>query len=250
MQLPMEFAPSPRRNVSSDLVDRLKLMIANGELQPGQRLPSQRALSASLQVSVQSVREALYELAGTGLLETRHGSGTYVSSLEPGELMRPLQFALALSGKGLAELFDVRLLLEPPAAAAAARRRTEDELAEMRACVEAQGARALTRRQRLDLDAQLHDAIFRASHNNLLIALMSSIWALGIESRKRTVELSGVPARSRSDHAAIVDAIAARDHEAAEIAMRVHILSIRDAAVAAGLPADVGLITPPGSVDP
>jgi GntR family transcriptional repressor for pyruvate dehydrogenase complex len=220
-------------------------MISSGELHPGQRLPSQRALSASLQVSVQSVREALYALAGIGLLETRHGSGTYVSSLEPRELMRPLQFALALSGKGLAELFDVRLLLEPPAAGTAAARRTDGQLAEMRACVEAEQVRSITRRRRLDLDAQLHDAIVRASHNDLLIALMSSIWALGIESRKRTVELTGVVAKSRADHARIVEAIAERDGAAAETAMRRHILNVRDAATAAGLPADVSLIRRP-----
>jgi GntR family transcriptional regulator, transcriptional repressor for pyruvate dehydrogenase complex len=236
-----KFASLGRQSAAATVVESIKLMLSRGELKPGERLPSQRDLSARLGISVPTVREAINSLSDMGLLEARHGSGTYVTALDPEQLMQPVRFALSLSGQGLAELFDARLLLEPAAARLAAIRRTEDELAGMRTCVESTTKKSVTQRQLLEADVELHDRIFRASHNHLLVALMGSIAALGLESRQRTVTLPSVRPQSQRDHERIVDAIAASDAGAAEAAMRDHISNVRDAAVAAGLPANVDL---------
>lgn len=239
-----KFVELGRRSAAADVVDSIKLMISRGELKPGARLPSQRELSARLGISVPTVREAINSLSDMGLLEARHGSGTYVTALDPEQLMQPVRFALSLSGQGLAELFDARLQLEPATARLAAARRTEDELAGMQRCVQSTTKKNITQKQLLEADVELHDRIFRASHNHLLIALMGSIAALGFESRQRTVSLPSVRPQTQRDHERIVEAIAASDAAAAEAAMRDHISNVRDAAVAAGLPANVDLAQP------
>jgi GntR family transcriptional regulator, transcriptional repressor for pyruvate dehydrogenase complex len=236
------FTEIGRRSAAGDVVESIKAMISQGDLEPGQRLPSQRELSVRLGISVPTVREAINSLREVGLVEARHGSGTYVTALDPQQLMEPVRFALSLSGRGLAELFDVRLLLEPAAAHVAAMRRTDEELAEIQRCAKATARRGLPQRRLLELDAELHDRIFRASHNHLLIALMGSIAALAIKSRQRTVSLSGVPRQTHDDHERIVEAIAAGDGPRAESAMRDHIRNVRAAAVAAGMPADDPLL--------
>jgi GntR family transcriptional repressor for pyruvate dehydrogenase complex len=234
---PPQFTELERRTAAADVVDRIKMMIAKGELQPGERLPSQRDLSLRLGISVATVREAINSLRGVGLLDARQGSGTYVTALEPEQLMQPVRFALSLSGRGLAELFDVRLLFEPVVARAAALRRSDAELAEMRRCVAGTEQRGFTIRRLLELDAELHDRISRASHNTLLITLMGSIAALASQSRERTGSIPKVMANAHRDHELIVNAIAARDGDAAAAAMHAHIENVRAAAIAAGLPA-------------
>ena len=229
----MDFEPLPRRTVTMDAVNRIKEMILDGRLAPGERLPSERTLSELLGVSRPTIREAIRSLVAMHILEVRQGSGTFVSSLSMDQLFRPIQFAIALSDTGIADLFDVRMLLEPGAARFAAQRGTD---AELRAIEE----RADLARQHQDdyqefarLDFDLHRLIVEASHNGLLVNLHESIGALTLESRTITVQLPGVTERTAEDHAGIARAILARDAAAAERAMRQHLEHVLEAAMAA-----------------
>src|SRR5690606_8537975 len=128
------FAPLARRGFTTDTVSAIKGMILDGRLRPGDQLPSERALSEALGVSRPTVREAIRSLQAMNIVETRHGAGTFVSSLSVEELLRPLQFALALSDFAMEHLFEVRLMLEPGAAELAAERASDDEIEELREC--------------------------------------------------------------------------------------------------------------------
>jgi GntR family transcriptional repressor for pyruvate dehydrogenase complex len=228
-----------RSSVGADVVERLKQRIASGELGPGDRLPSQRALGETMGVSLPTVREAIRSLTNLGLLEARHGSGTYVTSLRADELMRSMRFAMSLSDRSLGELFDVRLMLEPAAARAAAERRTTSQLAEMQTCIDESLADGVTHDRLLELDVRLHQVVVEATRNALLLQLMDSIAALGTESRTRTISLPGVEPETIHDHQRIVNAIRARRAAASERAMRAHIERIRGIAAASGLPAQL-----------
>lgn len=223
-----------RRTVTSDAIRLIKEMILSGRLGPGDRLPAERELSEAMGVSRPTIREAIRALIAMNILEARHGAGTFVSSLSVDELLRPLQFVFALSESGLQELFEVRLLLEPGAAALAAERATDVEVAAMQECVERTRQEGWDHQRLLELDVELHAMIRDAAGNDLLSHMLASIGALAVESRKITVELAGVPQHTVRDHAAIVEAIEARDATASEACMREHIRSLRDAALAEG----------------
>src|SRR5699024_5782236 len=115
----------------------LRNKIASGELAAGQKCPPEAELAAQLGVSRSSLREAVRAMSALGVMESRHGSGTYVSSLEPTVILQ--NFALLvdlLPLDGLLELFEIRRLMESHAAAAAAANATPEVLAKLTALVE------------------------------------------------------------------------------------------------------------------
>jgi DNA-binding FadR family transcriptional regulator len=177
------------------------------------------------------VREAIRSLQAMNILESRHGAGTFVASLSVEEMLRPLQFVLALASGGLEHLFEVRLLLEPGAAALAAERATESDVAGLRDCVRRAEPLVGNHEAMLRLDTEFHDRIVRASGNPLLEHLLAATSALGAESRAYTARLPGVLGKTIAEHTAIADAIAAGDAPAARAGMRAHIERIRDVAL-------------------
>jgi DNA-binding FadR family transcriptional regulator len=144
-----------------------------------------------------------------------------------------LQFVLALASEALQELFEARLLLEPAIAALAAERASDEEIEELRRCAAEAHDHSTTDEHFLQLDIRLHRLIVDACHNKLLLGLMTSLSALGVESRAMTVQLPGLPQKTAADHAEIVEAIAARDPEAARKAMATHIRHVAGAAASA-----------------
>ena len=227
-----EFRALPRTGFVADAIRTIQDMILDGRLRPGDRLPSERALSEALGVSRPTVREALRSLGAMNIVETRHGSGTFVTSLSVEELLRPLQFALALSDFALEHLFEVRLMLEPGAAALAARRADELELELLRDCARRGMATDLDPDELVRIDVERHGTIAGAARNPLIQRLLASIATLAEESRAYTVRLPGVALRTAGEHDQIVEAIGARDPERARAAMIAHITRIRDAALA------------------
>ena len=228
----LDFQPLARRTYVAEAIRTVKDMILDGRLAPGQRLPPERSLSEALGVSRPTVREAIRSLQAMNILESRHGAGTFVASLSVDELLRPLQFVLALAEGGLEHLFEVRLLLEPGAAALAAERADPEQVAGLRDCVARAEVEAIDDPEAmLRLDMELHQRIVDACDNPLLQHLLAATSALGAESRAYTVRLPGVRPETIVEHRTIVEAIAAGDGAAAEAAMAAHIGRIRDKAL-------------------
>ena len=180
-------------------------------------------------VSRSSLREALRALAILGVAEMRHGDGTYLTSLEPDALMRPVGLVLALSDGGLEELFEARKLVEPGLAALAATRISDAEVAELQRCAEASAAALDDAEAFMWADIELHAKIARAASNAVLERLLDSIAGMGIASRRRTGRLAPVREQSARDHREIAAAIAARDAQAASAAMLRHLANVERA---------------------
>lgn len=219
--------PSDRPSASERAIRRIQEMLVDGRLHAGERIPSERSLSHALGVSRPTMREAIRALVAMNILETRRGSGTYVTSLRMADLVRPLRFAVAISTTGLAELWEVRLILEPEAAAAAARNATPDELATIEAEV-GLTREHLSHARWSEVDLDVHTRIVEASHNSLLLNIHESLRALSIESRAVTARSARVRALGARDHERIAAALRARDAEAAREAMRAHLLGIEE----------------------
>src|SRR6187402_1607233 len=114
------------------VISAIKNMLMRGALAPESRLPTEKDLAAQLGVSRGSLREGVRALAALGVLETRQGDGTYVTSLDPGTLLSPLGFLADLHQPvHIADMLAVRRVLETESVALAATRVTEDDLSEL-----------------------------------------------------------------------------------------------------------------------
>ena len=227
---------------SDDVVDGVKQMILDGRLQPGERLPAEKELAATLGVSRGSLREGVRALGTLGILDSRHGDGTYVTTLDPALLLAPVGFIADLQDDAAA-FHSVRRLLETEAAGLAALHIDDAGLARLRVALD-ETARALVEvpldHERLvDADLAFHEEVARASGNPVLAALIEGL--AGRASRMRRWRgLSDVGAEDRTfvEHEAILAAVAARDPDRARLRMATHLLGLEDSATGARAPWD------------
>jgi GntR family transcriptional repressor for pyruvate dehydrogenase complex len=229
MVRPIAFGTVSRNALPDQIATRLVALITERQLKAGDRLPPERELAASMGVSRSSLREALRALAMMGVTEMRHGDGTYLTSLEPDALMRPVSLVLSLSDSGLQALFEARKLVEPGLAALAADRIDAEAAAQLTHCAEISAAALDDAEAFMWADIELHAQIARAANNAVLSRLLDSIASMGIASRRRTGRLAAVRDQSARDHREIAAAIAAHDREAARAAMLRHLENVERA---------------------
>ncbi len=220
----VKFSPvEPRRSSAGLAIDLIKERIAAGELAPGQQLPPERELALQLGLSRPTVREAIRTLTAMNILVSRHGAGTYVTSLSPELLAQPLEFFLSIHGSGIYALFEVRTFLESGAAALAAERATDEELDALMALVDDVRPQADDPDAVREHDVDLHRGIVAAARNPILTRMLESIGDLSARSRARSSRLPGISRRTVQDHEAIVEALRARDPVRASAAMSDHL---------------------------
>lgn len=220
------------RSQSDVVVDGIKDMITSGRLQPGSRLAVEHELAEQLGVSRGSLREGVRALALMGVLETRQGAGTYVTSLDPSTLLGPLGVLVELQRpENIIHLMSVRRVLEVEAAGRAALRITDAELAA--------AADALHRMEgMIDHDSVDHDAVMEtdidfhrviaeASGNPTLTAMIHGLAGRTIRARMwRALHKEGIERETFAEHEAILAALNVRDPDAARLRMGVHLLSV------------------------
>jgi len=216
---------------TQDVVEDVQRLILDGGLRPGDRLPAEKELAAELGVSRGSLREGVRALVVLGILEARHGDGTYVTDLDAATLLAPLAFLADLPGDQ-APLHAVRAVLETEAAGLAAMHLTDAHLARARAALD-DTARALvaTRTDPARLaaaDLAFHRAIADGSGNTVLSALLDAL-AGGHARRRVWDELHDLAGdRTFEDHDAILAAVAARDPDRARLRMAMHMVAVED----------------------
>lgn len=203
----------------------LRRMIASGELKPGDRFPSEPQLCEELQVSRTSMREAVRILSALGVTEARHGSGIYVSSLDPAELFESLSLTIGLLPlEGVLDLFEVRRVLEAHATGQAASKATDEELMELEDIVRRLGEEK-DNRAAATLDAEFHLKIAEIAGNST----MRSLIALLRVRNKAYADLfsleGGKERRALSEHGhrQIMAGLKARDYLAASGAAEQHL---------------------------
>lgn len=228
-----KFKPIDQRPSASERVaERLTDLIASGNIAPGDKLPSENELSRALQVSRPVVREALRGLAMMGIVESKQGGGCYVTDLKPKRLMAPLSFALSLQDYSIESLFRARFVIDTGVAADAARYATDEQIASLRELVDAGHKLVNDPVGFRVLDAEFHGLISTAATNDFLEKVSNSLYSLAIEQRRKASAKAGVLKRSAQDHAAICEAIAGHDAEAASAAMAAHVENIRNSTLA------------------
>jgi GntR family transcriptional repressor for pyruvate dehydrogenase complex len=216
-------------SVTDEAIARIREMIADGRLKPGDRLPKEADLAALLGLSRNSLREAVRALSLIHVLDVRQGDGTYVTSLEPERLLEAVGFMVELRhNSSLLEVFEVRRLLEPAATARAAERITAEQLAELE--LEMQRAEAAeTLEQLVEHDLQFHRMIVAAAGNQVLAALLTQLNSPTVRARVwRGLTQDGAQARTLAEHRGIVAALSARRGDLAHACALVHIAGVEE----------------------
>lgn len=220
--------PVRRSKVYEEVADRIRRLIGEGHLKPGDRLPPERELAEGFGVSRTSVRDAIRVLEMIGLLEPRQGDGTVVRDLSPDSLVQPLASVLVHNRALLADLLDARKMIEPPLAARAASLATPEEIAHLDDILARQtekvGAGAVT----IEEDSEFHYTIATASRNRVILKVLDVLMDLLVESRQRSLQVPGRLQRSLQGHRRILEAIRRRDPHAAEAAMVQHLTEIEE----------------------
>ncbi len=212
-----------RTRVYHEIVTQIRGLIAQGRIQPGDRLPPERELADLFKASRNSVRDALRVLEQMGLIESRHGDGNYVRTLSADELTEPLASLLLQSREQMRELWEVRRVFEPPTAAYAAQRITDEELEELDAVLREQEAQIRKGSTGLAQDTDFHYGIAEAVRNPVLLRAIDTIVDLLRASRERSLQQGDRPGRSLSGHRKILEALRRRDPVQAQAAMLEHL---------------------------
>lgn len=220
------FKPIRPKKLSEEIVEQIKALVTDGQLKPGEKIPSEREMAALLGVSRPSVREAIMKLEAMGLLESRHGGGTYVRSLADGTLA-PLAAMVEENPQLLAELLEVRMGLECWSAYLASERATASEIQKIGDCLEEMANQVKSGGWNSDVDSSFHYAITTAAHNTIQLHVLNTIH--GLFQASIEVTLSKIYNQRRyfeallAQHRAIYEAISRRDSEEARRAMGEHL---------------------------
>ncbi|MET0275142.1 MAG: FCD domain-containing protein [Phenylobacterium sp.] len=209
------------------IADHIQQLILEGALQPGERLLSERELSAKLDVSRPSLREALDKLIGRGLLSTDSQGVAYVSE-SVGKTLRDPLVLLMDTPEARIDCMELRSVVEAAAAGYAAERASEVDRDNIRRRFQAM----VIAHENQDVDeiaktdAEFHFAIYEASHNLMMLHFMRSLETILRSNvylnRKNLYEYRTQRDSQLHEHQAIYDAIMARDPEGAQAAARLH----------------------------
>jgi GntR family transcriptional repressor for pyruvate dehydrogenase complex len=205
-------------------IQKMRAMIASGELQPGSRLPPETELASVLGASRNTAREAVRALVTARVLDVRRGDGTFVTSLRPELLLEGISAAVELMHEGFSlELVAVRRILEPAATRLAAERMDDATLAELDRLL-AQLEAAPTQAERMPFDAEFHEVVARRSDNATLASMLAAVSSRTVRARAwRGIADEAASAHTAIQHREILEALRARDPERAEAAALVHV---------------------------
>jgi len=223
-----QITPIRKTRLADDIADRIRILIVDGTFPPGRPLPGERVLAERFGVSRGSIRDAFRMLEMIGLLETRHGQGTFPRELSVERLVTPLASMLTNRRDLEGELMDVRRMFEPAVARVAATRISDDDLEALRRILEAQRRKVKAGQSALVEDTAFHAALARATRNTVVVRIMETLNELLIESRKRALQQKSRPERSLKGHEAVVAALVRRDADGAARAMHAHIDQIAE----------------------
>lgn len=213
-----------REPLADQAAEALLARIRGGEWALGQKLPGETTLAPQLGVGRSTIREAIRQLAGRGVLASRQGSGVFVIALEP-----PEDWGDVLRRADIASVIEARVAVEVEASALAAERRTPAEMRAITRAAEQRRVRRSSIEEHVDADIAFHRSVVTAAHNPVLTELFDSFTPL---SRQAMIAMLRLHSDYGSDddqrvHDRIVDAIADRDTESAARLAREHLLTLK-----------------------
>jgi GntR family transcriptional regulator, transcriptional repressor for pyruvate dehydrogenase complex len=222
--------PVSRKPIYEQVSDQLREFIDVNQLQPGDRLMTERELAQQLSVGRSSIREAVTALRAQGIVDVRHGEGIYLLR-RPEDLISSLAAELIETHADHPYIWETRQALETQCARLAATRAGREDLDEIEAGLALMAAEIAEGKPGLEGDRRFHMGVAAAAHNPVLIELLNGIGGSLDRTSETSLTRAGQPERSLADHRAIAAAIAAGTPAEAADEMLRHLVSTCDGLV-------------------
>lgn len=212
-----------RERLPEQIADSIEETIAENQLQPGTRLPSERDLAQQLGVSRATVSQAIRVLEQRGLVQMQVGSGAYVTNKARSVFVDSMERLFVFRNCSPEDLMNYREMLEPGIAALAAEHATTEDIARIKEFLEEtdQAWNKGDVDRHVAADSSFHEALARATHNELVIAAVAGIHRLLQTALHAQYRASRNPEGLRS-HWPVYEAILAHDPKRARVAMEEH----------------------------
>lgn len=221
--LPLAQARRAHTSAAETIVEHVRELLERGALRPGDRLPPERTLALQTGVSRSSVRVGLRALATMGIIQSRHGSGTYIADGPPTLETEPLHFMAALHGFTRDEMFEARRLIEVGVAGLSATRATGEQVAAIAEEMTSMFASLDDAQAFLRHDIRFHQAVAAACGNPILTSLVDMLSQVFYERRRETVDRARNFRERAEMHRRIYMAIRQHDAAGAREAMAHHL---------------------------
>jgi DNA-binding FadR family transcriptional regulator len=194
--------------------DTLRAYILDNQLQPGERLPSEAELAATLGVSRNPIREAIKGLEALGLVEVRVGLGVYVKAATLDDILTNFAYSLIFDGQSVADLYEIRQRLELSYVREAVRQLTDENLAEMERLLAEMQHQFAAGKDFIMQDLALHRVLFRNVGNATLLKLFDIFSAIYANTRHLfQAQTRDVVADDLEKHKALLEALRRRDED-------------------------------------
>lgn len=215
-----------RTPLADQAADVLLDRIRSGEWELGQKLPGETTLGPQLGVGRSTVREAIRQLAGRGVLATRQGSGVFVIALDV-----PEDWESVLRRADIVSVIEARIAIESEAASLAAGRRTAADVRALRRALEVRRDAVATIEEHVDADTAFHRTVIVAAHNPILLELFDGLTP---RLRQTMIEMLRIRASFGGDddherHVRLADTVIDRLPDAAASESRSHLTGLKEA---------------------
>ncbi|MBU8877586.1 FadR family transcriptional regulator [Bacillus sp. FJAT-29790] len=229
----MKYKKIKPKKIYEEVTETIYEMIRTGQLNPGDKLDSVQQLAENFQVGRSAIREALSALRAMGLVEMKQGEGTYIKGFGSEQITFPLSTAILMNIEDVANLLEVRKIIESGAAASAAKKRTSENLKAMESALEEMKIANGNEELGEHADFQFHLAVAEASQNLLLSSLLNHVSGLMQETMKETRRLWLFSKRTTTEklydeHMKIYVAISNQDENKASSAMLEHLGNVEE----------------------
>jgi GntR family transcriptional repressor for pyruvate dehydrogenase complex len=225
------FSPVTVGRISEVIIEQIRLLIRQGKLRPGDRLPSERALCGRFGVSRVTVREALRVLEATGLVEIRVGArgGAIVSTPTSDRVGAGIADLLTLSSLRASEVTETRMIIEVSLIPLVVERATADDIAALTEICEAQRASLAEHHHSTELSAEFHTRLAGCTHNAAVEMLVQSFHGPILASLDTAAASAPeMGERGTDEHFQLVAAIEAKDATTATEIVRTHLTRTAD----------------------
>lgn len=215
-----------QKRVYQFIIEQVKESMENGDLKPGDKLPSERELANLMSVSRSAIREALSVMESAGLVEVLRGIGVFLKEDENGQLLSRMDGILHQRGINLVELLEVRQGIEGQSAYLAAIRRTKSDVKELKRAYEQMEKKYANNQVAEQEDLEFHTSVVKASKNLMLlesVKLFSDTFLDGVQQLRSKSILTGKSQVVLLEHLDIYKAIEKQDPEKAQEAMLHHL---------------------------
>jgi len=218
-----EISRSEHSTIQKEIIAKIRELIEYKNLEPGDKLPSERVLSERFDVSRNNLRDAIQRLEFYGILQSIPQSGTFIANIGRTAMDGMLNDILNLDNPDFKSLVETRILLELKTVELAATRRSSEDLEMIRTTLNAFNKKVLNQEDALEEDLLFHLAIARSSKNNVLINFMLIITPEIIANFEKYSVCDELESSSRiSEHENIYQAIENKDPERAKDMMKLH----------------------------